>query len=110
MVGPDRNFLARQIERLALQPIVEQINSRRVFITGEVSKPGPYPLLTSMNVLQLISTSGGLTEYADQKDIVVMRNENGKTTNYRFNYKDVVHRKNLKQNIDLKPGDTVVVN
>ena len=90
--------------------VVEQINSRRVFITGEVSKPGPYPLLTSMNVLQLISTSGGLTEYADQKDIVVMRNENGKTTNYRFNYKDVVHRKNLKQNIDLKPGDTVVVN
>jgi polysaccharide export outer membrane protein len=89
--------------------VVKQINSRRVFITGQVGKPGPYPLTTTMNVLQLISTAGGLLEYADEKNILVMRNENGKTQNFTFNYKDVVSRKNLKQNIDLKPGDTVVV-
>jgi polysaccharide biosynthesis/export protein len=89
--------------------VVEQINSRRVFITGQVSKPGPYPLMSSMNVLQLISIAGGLLEYADDKGIIVMRNENGKPTIYKFNYKDVIRGKNLKQNIDLKPGDTVSV-
>jgi polysaccharide export outer membrane protein len=108
-----RQKLAVDAQRYVQDPnvtvVVKQINSRRVFITGQVSKPGPYPLTASMNVLQLISTAGGLLEYADEKGIVVMRNENGKTTNYIFNYKEVVHRKNLKQNIDLKPGDTVVV-
>ena len=89
--------------------VVKQINSRRVFITGQVGKPGPYPLLASMNVLQLISTAGGLLEYADGKNIVVMRTEKGQSTNFKFNYKDVAAGKNLKQNIELKPGDTVVV-
>jgi polysaccharide export outer membrane protein len=108
-----RQQLAVDGQRFVQDPnvsvVVKQINSRRVFITGQVSKPGPYPLTTSMNVLQLISTAGGLLEYADEKNIVVMRNENGKTANYTFNYKEVVRRKNLKQNIDLKPGDTVIV-
>jgi polysaccharide export outer membrane protein len=108
-----RQKLATDAQRFVQDPnvtvVVKQINSRRVFITGQVAKPGPYPLIASMNVLQLISSAGGLLEYADEKEIVVMRIEDGKTTNYRFNYKEVVHRKNLKQNIDLKPGDTVIV-
>jgi len=108
-----RQKLTTEAQRLVQDPnvtiVVKQINSRRVFITGQVAKPGPYPLTSSMNVLQLISTAGGLLEYADGKDIVVMRNEGGKTTEFTFNYKEVVHRKNLKQNIDLKPGDTVIV-
>jgi polysaccharide export outer membrane protein len=53
--------------------------------------------------------AGGVLEYADAKNIVVMRNENGKPSNFRFNYKDVIRQKNLKQNIILRPGDTVVV-
>jgi len=89
--------------------VVKQINSRKVYITGQVGKPGPYALLTSMNVLQLISTAGGLLEYADEKNIVIMRNEKGQVTNFLFNYKDMINRKNLKQNIDLKPGDIVMV-
>jgi polysaccharide export outer membrane protein len=108
-----RQKLAVDARRFVQDPnvtvVVKQINSRRVFITGQVSKPGPYPLVTPMNVLQLISTAGGLLEYADGKDVVVMRTENGKAINFRFNYKEVVRRKNLQQNIDLKPGDTVIV-
>jgi polysaccharide export outer membrane protein len=108
-----RQKLITTAQRVVQDPnvtvVVKQINSRRVFITGQVGKPGPYPLLTSMNVLQLISTAGGLLEYADEKNIVVMRTEKGQTTNYKFNYKDVATGKNLKQNIELKPGDTVVV-
>ncbi|HKY21199.1 MAG TPA: polysaccharide biosynthesis/export family protein [Vicinamibacterales bacterium] len=108
-----RKKLAADAQRYVQDPnvtvVVKQINSRRVFITGQVAKPGPYPLTASMNVLQLISSAGGLLEYADGGDIVVMRNENGKTATYSFNYKEVVRRKNLKQNLDLKPGDTVIV-
>ena len=89
--------------------VVKQINSRRVYITGQVARPGPYALTTSMTVLQLLSTAGGLLEYADEKNITIMRTVNGKTTNFNFNYKDILNRKNLKQNIELKPDDTVIV-
>jgi polysaccharide biosynthesis/export protein len=89
--------------------VVRQINSRKAFITGEVSKPGPYPLTSPTTVMQLIAMAGGLREYADSKKIVIMRTENGKPISLQFNYKDVVSGKNLTQNILLKPGDTVVV-
>jgi polysaccharide export outer membrane protein len=60
-------------------------------------------------VLQLVAIAGGVAEYADSENIVVMRTEDGQPQSYRFNYKDVIRRRNLKQNIELKPGDTVVV-
>jgi polysaccharide export outer membrane protein len=88
---------------------IKAINSRKVFITGSVGKPGPYPLTAPTTILQLISMAGGLTEFAKQKNISVMRTENGKPVRYPFNYKDVAQGKNLKQNIELKPGDTVIV-
>jgi polysaccharide export outer membrane protein len=88
---------------------VKQMNSRKVFITGEVHKPGPYPLVGPTTVLELIALAGGLKDYADRKNILIVRNENGRPTSYLFNYKDVVSRKNLTQNIELKPHDTVIV-
>jgi polysaccharide biosynthesis/export protein len=89
--------------------VVKEIHSRKVFITGNVAKAGTYPLTGDMNVLQLIAMAGGLAEYADSKNIVVMRNEGGRPQAFKFNYKDVVKQRNAQQNIVLKPGDTVVV-
>jgi polysaccharide export outer membrane protein len=89
--------------------VVKTINSRKVYITGNVLKPSMYPLADDMTVLQLIAVAGGLQEYADAKNIVVMRKENGKDLHFKFNYKDVVKQKNVQQNIVLKPGDTVIV-
>jgi polysaccharide export outer membrane protein len=89
--------------------VVRQVNSRRVFVTGMVAKPGQYPLYQTMTVLQLIATAGGLLEYAKGEDIVIIRTENTHIVSYSFNYKEVTKKKNLHQNIDLKPGDTVVV-
>jgi polysaccharide biosynthesis/export protein len=97
------------IEEPSVAIVVKAINSRKVFVTGQVSKAGPYPLSGATTVLQLIATAGGVLEYADSKNIRVMRTENGKPVSYRFNYKDVIKGKNLKQNIELKPGDTVIV-
>jgi polysaccharide biosynthesis/export protein len=88
---------------------IKAINSRKVFITGSVAKPGPYPLSAPTTVLQLISMAGGLTEFAKQKDISVMRTEGGKQLRFPFNYKEVAKGRDLKQNIELKPGDTVIV-
>jgi polysaccharide export outer membrane protein len=89
--------------------VVKQINSRKVFITGQVAKPGAYSLAAPMNVLQLIALAGGLLEYADRGRISVMRTEKGNPVAYPFNYNWAIERKNLKQIIDLKPGDTVLV-
>ena len=89
--------------------VVKQINSRRVFITGEVRKPGPYPLTGSATVLQMISIAGGLADYAKPDKISVVRVENGKPVSFKFNYKEVIEGKKLNQNIELKPGDTIIV-
>ena len=56
---------------------MKQINSRKVFITGMVGKPGAYPLSAPTTVLQLISMAGGLNEFADAKNIIIIRIENG---------------------------------
>ena len=100
---------AKYVEDPNVSVVVKTINSRKVFITGQVGKPGAYSLSAPTTVMQLIALAGGLHEYADAKNIIVIRTENGKPTAYPFNYKDVLKRKNLKQNIELKPGDTVVV-
>ncbi len=89
--------------------VVKQINSRKVFITGEVAKPGSYALTGPTSVLQLISMAGGLSEYANEKRIRILRLEAGQQLSLPFNYKDVADGKELAQNIELRPGDTVVV-
>ena len=88
---------------------VKVINSRKIFITGEVRKPGPYPLTGNTTVLQLISIAGGLGDYAKSEKIRIVRNEGGKQVAFKFNYKEVLNSNKLAQNIELKPGDTVVV-
>jgi polysaccharide export outer membrane protein len=104
---------ARFVESPTVTVIVKQINSRKVFITGQVMKPGPYPIGDRMTVMQLISTAGGLTEYAKKKDIVILREPAGRPGSgpaaFKFNYDDVRKMKNLASNIELKPGDTVIV-
>jgi polysaccharide export outer membrane protein len=89
--------------------VVKQINSRRVFITGEVKKPGPYALTAATSVLQMISIAGGLADYAKTDKISIVRVESGKPKSFKFNYKQVIEGKNLAQNIELKPGDTIIV-
>jgi len=89
--------------------IVKEIKSRKVFITGQVEKPGPYPLNGTVTVLQLIATAGGLRDFADGKNISVIRVREGKQAVFEFNYQDLLKKRYLSQNIELTPGDTVVV-
>jgi polysaccharide biosynthesis/export protein len=99
----------RFVEEPTATVIVKQINSRSVFIMGEVLKPGTYPLGGPTSVLQLIAVAGGLSEFASRDGIVVLRTVAGETQRFRVNYNDVLNGKDLKQNLQLRPGDTVVV-
>jgi len=100
---------SKYVEDPNVTVVVREIHSRNVFITGSVAKPGLFALNGDMNVLQLIALAGGLLEYADMEKISVLRNENGRSQSLAFNYKDVVKRKKVEQNIMLRPGDTVIV-
>jgi len=100
---------AKFIEDPTVSVGVTAINSRKVFITGQIAKPGSYPLTDSMTVLQMIATAGGPNEYAKSDKITILRRENGKDVAHKFNYKNVSQGKSLEQNISLKPGDTIVI-
>ena len=93
---------------------VKQINSRRVYITGAVGKSGPYPVTGSMTLIQLISMAGGLQEFADAKNIIIisatLKDKNGNPLTMKANYKDALAGKNLlRNNPELRPGDQVLV-
>jgi polysaccharide biosynthesis/export protein len=89
--------------------IVTAINSQRVFIIGEVLRPGAFPLLPGMTVLQALSSAGGFTQFASLGKIYVLRNENGAQTKHPFNYKAAINGKQVDQNFLLKAGDQIVV-
>jgi polysaccharide export outer membrane protein len=88
---------------------VSQINSRRIYLLGEVARAGAYPLLPEMTFLQALSNAGGFTPFANSKKIYLLRQENGKQVKIFFNYKDAIAGRNPEQNILLKSGDTIVV-
>lgn len=88
---------------------VTEINSRRVYVTGEVTRPGALALLPNMTVLQALTSVGGFTQFAKIKNIYVLRVEEGKQVQHPFNYKEVVKGKKPEDNALLQPGDVVVV-
>ena len=88
--------------------VVTAMNSRRIFVSGEVVHSGPMVLLPHMTMLQALSQAG-FTQFANPKGIYLLRTENGKQQKLPFNYKDVIKGNHPEQNIVLKPGDTVVV-
>jgi polysaccharide biosynthesis/export protein len=99
----------KYVEEPSVTIAVKQINSRKVFVTGQVAKPGPYPLTGPTTVLQAIATAGGLVDFAKSERIMILRTTGTKTGTFKFNYKDVSKGNKLEQNIELQPGDTVVV-
>ncbi len=103
------NGLRKFVNEPQVTIVVSQINSQRIYILGEVNRPGAYPLLPQMTILQGLSSAGGFTIFANVKNVYVLRTENGKQQKYPFNYKDALAGKHLEQNIPLKSGDTIVV-
>lgn len=99
--------LAQLVHKPRVTVTVQEIHSRMVYITGEVQRPGAYPLMDSMNVVQLVARSGGLTDFAKQKRVYVLRAVDGARVD--VNYQKVLKGQAPQQNVELAPGDTVVV-
>jgi polysaccharide export outer membrane protein len=87
---------------------VVDIRSRQVYVTGQVGKPGGYDLVAPITVLQLIAKAGGLNAYANRKKIFILRGSKANLQELKFNYASAIHG-DAKQNINLEPGDTVIV-
>jgi len=87
--------------------VVTAINSKRIYVNGEVLHSGPMPMLPNMTVLQALS-SAGLNQFAKTKGIYVLRTENGKQEKLLVNYRRLI-KGDIAQNYMLKTGDTIVV-
>jgi polysaccharide export outer membrane protein len=88
--------------------VVTQINSKRIYLVGEVLHAGATPMLPNMTVLQALS-SAGLNQFANTKKIYVLRTINGKQQKMPVNYRELVKGEQIEQNYVLQPGDTIVV-
>lgn len=89
--------------------ILKQINSLNAFVIGQVKNPGTFAITMETRVMHLLSMAQGLTPFAAERDIHILRNKNGKTEKIPFDYKEVLKGNNLEQDILLQRGDIVVV-
>jgi polysaccharide biosynthesis/export protein len=89
--------------------MVQQVNSQKFNILGQVVRPGSYVIANSPTVLDAIALAGGFRDFAKQKSIYVLRQGASEESRIPFNYKEVSQGKNMSQNIKLQPGDTIIV-
>ena len=109
LAGEIAKIAAKYVQDPGATVIVKEIHSRTVYVVGEVSKPGSFPLGGEMTVLQALGEAGGFLEGAKKSAVLIVRTENGIERRYKFNYNDFVQGKNIQQNIRLLPGDTILV-
>jgi polysaccharide export outer membrane protein len=90
--------------------IVQQTNSLKFNILGQVTKPGSYPLGSGATIVDAIAAAGGFKDFAKKRSIYILRQDgNGNEAHIAFNYDQFIKGKNTAQNIKLKPHDTVIV-
>ena len=108
-----RAELATRLEKYIPDPVVSvsvlKAANYKVYVIGRVNKPGDYATGRPIDVLQALSMAGGLTPFAADNDIHVVRKLDGSELSIPFNYSDIRHGVHLDQNIILKSGDVVVV-
>jgi len=89
--------------------MVQQVNSQKFNILGQVARPGSYAIANSPTVLDAIALAGGFRDFAKKKNIYVLRQGANGESRIPFNYKDVSQGRNMSQNIKLQPGDTIII-
>ena len=108
-----RNQLTEQLSQYIKNPtvsvVVEQVNSLKIFVVGEVRRPGVYDVKREVNILQAISMAGGFTEWAKKRNIKIFRKFTGGEKIIPINYNKIASGNHPELNIPLQPGDTIVV-
>jgi polysaccharide biosynthesis/export protein len=97
--------LSKSINHPDVSVSIQQVNSKKYFIMGEVQKTGSFPLLIPTTVLEALVNAGGFRDFAKKSGIVIIRG----SQRFQFNYNNVYKGKNREQNILLEPGDQIVV-
>jgi polysaccharide biosynthesis/export protein len=97
--------LSKYMTRPEVTVGVQQVNSKKYFISGEVLRPGAYPLLNQATVLQALVNAGGFRDFANTKKIIILRGDE----RFKFNYKEVIKGKRMDQNILLQNGDQIII-
>ena len=104
-----RKKLSEYVPDASVTVILKTINSFRAYVIGQVKNPGTFPITMETRVMHLLSMAQGLTPFASERDIHILRHRNDKIEKIPFNYRDVVRGSNLEQNILLDRGDVIVV-
>lgn len=108
-----KEVLTRKLKEFVENPVVSvtvtEANSYKVYVSGQVKTPGVYRLRSETSVAQIIPMAGGFTEWAKQKKILIIRNENGREKRITVNYKKILSGSDPSLNVSLKPGDAIVV-
>lgn len=90
--------------------IVQQVNSRKFNVMGEVGRPGSYPLTASTTIMDAIAGAGGFKDFAKKTGVYILRKgPDGKENRINFNYKSFIKGKNSEQNVRIEPNDTIIV-
>jgi polysaccharide export outer membrane protein len=101
--------LSEFVPDVTVTVMLTKINSLKAYVIGKVNTPGMYDITLETNVMQILAQAGGLTPFASDGNIKILRQKNNQITKIPFDYGDVEKGKNLEQNIVLQPGDVVVV-
>ena len=106
--------VAGRLQKFIPEPVVTaavtNLEGNRIYVIGQVTKPGSYPMNPRLNVLQALTVAGGMTPFANLDGIIVLRSgAGGKQRVLPFRYGDVSKGRNLEQNAPLEAGDVVIV-
>ena len=102
--------LAEYVTAPHVTVVVRQINSKHIYLIGEVKREGPIRFLRDMRVVDALSSAGGFTSFAGKGNIKLIRQQNGSgPAEFVFDYNEFVRGENLEQNVLLLPGDRIVV-
>lgn len=108
-----KSDIAQKIQRFVPDPVlsvaVKSVNSMYIYVIGRVNNPGRFVLNSNVNVLQALAMAGGLTPFAADNRIKIIRTVNGVSSTLNFRYGDVAKGQHLEQNIMLKRGDVIIV-
>ncbi len=105
--------IAEKLKAYISDPVVSVVfrstEGNRIFVLGKVPRPGPIAMTAPLTLTQALSVAGGLDKFAEEDQIIILRNAGGKPTQLKVKYSDILTGKDLSTNYDLKAGDTILV-
>jgi polysaccharide export outer membrane protein len=108
-----QTLITERLRKYISDPVVtvsvQEVKGNKVYVIGQVTKPGEFVVNPSVNVMQALSMAGGTTAFASLNNIIILRRAAAGQVALPFHYNDVVHGKDLQQNVELQAGDVVVV-